>query len=138
MSEDIVYKGYKIRRGLYYTKTHEWLKVEEERGRVGITDYASKKLRDIVYVEEPEVGKEARQGEVLTTVESVKAVGEVYSPVTGKIVGWNEKLRDRPELVAEDPYGEGWMVLIEMRDKEELKGLLSAEDYVKLIEQEER
>src|SRR5881397_2581156 len=103
-----------------YTEQHEWLRVEGNRARVGITDYAQDALGDVVYVDIPEVGTEVRAGEPFGEVESTKSVSDVYSPVTGKVVERNAQLEEKPELVNEDPYGEGWMVAIEMSDPSEL------------------
>jgi len=137
LSDVLFYKEYKVLKGILYTRTHEWIKVEDKKGIVGITDYAQKKLRDIVYVEEPEIGKRVKRGEVLTVVESVKAVGEIYAPVSGTIVGWNERLSEDPSIVSTDPYGEGWIVALEIENREELKELLNAEEYIKVLEEEE-
>jgi len=135
--EDIVYGEYIIKRGLLYTPTHEWVRIEGNRIVVGITDYAQKKLTDIVYVEAPEIGKTVKKGEVVTHVESVKSVGDIYAPVSGKIVGWNKELEESPEKINEDPYGEGWIVMLEVENEEELKTLLKPEEYVEVIKKEE-
>ncbi|RLE65629.1 MAG: glycine cleavage system protein GcvH [Thermoprotei archaeon] len=137
MAEEILYKNYRLRKDLFYTKTHEWARREGNKVYVGITDYAQKKLRDIVYVEEPEIGRRVKKGEVVTTVESVKAVGEVYSPVSGTIVAWNEELGVDPSIITVDPYGKGWIVVIEMEDENELKELLNVDGYIKILEKEE-
>ncbi len=118
---------------LKYTKEHEWAKVEDGRVRMGITDFAQKELGDIVYVELPEVGREVKQGEAIITVESVKAASDVYAPVSGKVVEVNPELESHPEYVNQDPYGKGWMALLEMGDPSELERLLSAEEYERLI-----
>ncbi len=122
---------------LKYTEEHEWIRVEGEIGIVGITDYAQNELSDIVYVELPEVGTKVAKGERVATLEAVKTVADVYSPVTGEVVEVNEKLTDDPAIINSDPYGEGWIVKIKIENPEELEGLLSAEDYRKLIEEEE-
>ena len=137
MSGFIEYKGYKIKSSLKYTPTHEWIKINGKEGIVGISDYAQKKLRDIVYVEEPEIGREVKKGEEITVVESVKAVGEVYAPISGKIIKWNEKLNDTPDLITEDPYGEGWIVVLEIKDPKELNDLLPPEKYIDIIKNQE-
>ncbi len=122
---------------LLYNESHQWAKIENGKVRVGITDFAQKQLKEIVYVELPEVGDDVSQGEEFGTIESVKAVSELYAPVSGKIVEVNEALEDSPELVNSDPYGEGWMIVIEATNLEEEKeNLLSAEDYAELIEKE--
>ncbi|RLE85077.1 MAG: glycine cleavage system protein GcvH [Thermoprotei archaeon] len=131
-SENIIrYKNYLIPKDRKYTKTHEWLKiVEDSKARVGITDYAQRKLKSIVYVEVPEIGKEYSKEEVITTVESVKAVGEVLAPVRCKVVKFNEELDENPGLINQDPYNRGWIVEVELKDEEEIKSLLEAERYV--------
>lgn len=122
---------------LLYNETHQWAKIENGKVRVGITDYAQKQLKEIVYVELPEVGDKVSQGDELGTIESVKAVAEVYAPVSGTIIEVNNALEDSPETINSDPYGEGWMVVIEASNLEEEKeNLLSAEDYAELIEKE--
>jgi len=126
----------KVPEDLKYTKEHEWAKVEGEIAVVGITDFAQDQLSDIVYVELPEVGTQVKQGETFGTVEAVKAVSDLYSPVTGEVIEVNTKLADQPELVNQDPYGEGWMIKVKLQDPSEVDQLLSAEDYKKLIEEE--
>ena len=123
----------KIPEDLRYTKDHEWAKIEGNRARVGITDHAQSELTDVVYVEFPAVGKTVAQGEVLGTVESVKAVSEIFSPLAGKVVEVNKVLDDSPEQVNKDPYGAGWMVLLEMSDASEAAKLLDAAAYKKLV-----
>ncbi|HSB06134.1 MAG TPA: glycine cleavage system protein GcvH [Thermodesulfobacteriota bacterium] len=119
----------KLPEDLLYTESHEWIKSEGSRVTVGITDYAQGQLKDIVYVEMPEIGSTFKKGDTLGVVESVKTVADLYSPVTGKIAETNAALKDHPQFVNEDPYGKGWMVKIEIEDREELKGLLSAKGY---------
>lgn len=116
-----------------YTKDHEWAKVEGKRARVGITDYAQDQLTDVVYVELPPIGKAFKQGEPIGTVESVKAVSEIFAPLTGKVVEVNKALADKPEIVNKDPYGEGWMVVLEVTDPKGEASLLDAGAYRKLI-----
>ncbi len=116
---------------LKYTKDHEWLSVSGDRARMGITDYAQKQLGDIVYLELPEVGKTVHQGEVLGTIESVKAVSEVFSPVSGEVVEVNTSLVDKPEAVNHDPHG-SWMVVLKITDPAEVTNLLNAEQYEEL------
>jgi len=118
---------------LKYTKEHEWARREDVKVRMGITDYAQRELGDVVYVELPEVGREVKQGEAMITVESVKAASDVYAPVSGKVVEVNPELEQHPEYVNQDPYGKGWMALIEMSDPSELDGLLNAEEYERHI-----
>ncbi len=114
---------------LRYTTEHEWVRMEGGQARVGITKFAADRLTDIVYVELPEVGREVRFMEPFGVIESVKAASELYAPLTGRVVAVNERLREAPELVSQDPYGEGWMILIEPVDLSELGRLLDAEAY---------
>ena len=120
---------------LRYTREHEWA-LDEGGGRVriGITDYAQDALGDVVYVDVPETGTEVKGGEPFGEVESTKSVSDVYSPVSGTVVERNPLLDDRPELVNEDPYGEGWMVVVEMADPGELVDLLDAAQYRSFVE----
>jgi glycine cleavage system H protein len=125
-----------VPEGLYYTKEHEWLKLEGERCRIGITDYAQKSLHEVVYVDLPNVGKSLTQNASLGTVESVKAVSEMYAPVSGEVAERNEKLVESPELVNQDPYGGGWIVVVRpSRLQDDLKSLLSADDYAGFLEE---
>ena len=117
---------------LKYTAEHEWVRAEGPRLVVGITDYAQHALGDVVYVDLPEAGTEVRQGEPFGEVESTKSVSDLYAPVSGAVVERNDALESRPELVNSDPYGEGWMVVIEVADPEVVAGLLSAEDYERI------
>ncbi|NWG04563.1 MAG: glycine cleavage system protein GcvH [Syntrophaceae bacterium] len=121
---------------LLYTESHEWVKNEGGEVIIGLTDYAQHQLKDIVYVEIPEVGLKFRKGESIGVVESVKTVADIYSPVSGKIKEGNITLKDHPQFVNEDPYGKGWLVKMEIQDKEELEGLLSARDYQGLLPKE--
>jgi glycine cleavage system H protein len=116
---------------LKYTKDHEWISVSGDRGRMGITDYAQKQLGDIVYLELPEVGKTVSRGEVLGTIESVKAVSEVFAPVSGEVVEVNKALADKPETVNHDPHG-SWMVVLKLADPGEVNALLNADQYTEL------
>lgn len=126
-----------IPEGLRYTREHEWIRVlEEGRGRVGITHHAQDELGDVVFVELPRTGDELSGEEVFGTVESVKAVSDLYSPVSGKVTGVNESLEDQPELVNDDPYGEGWMIQVELGDPAELDGLMSAQEYAAYLAEE--
>jgi len=127
---------YEVPEELYYTKEHEWVRVSENIATVGITDYAQKSLHEIVYVELPEVGRELTQGEVMGSVESVKAVSDIYAPVSGKVDEVNEKLLDEPETLNNDPYGEGWIAKIEVTNfEEDKKKLLTPEQYRELLKQ---
>ena len=118
---------------IYFTKDHEWIKVEDNIGVVGITAYASEQLGDIVFVELPEEGITAEIGKDIAVVESVKAASEVYSPVSGTIIKSNEDLNSTPETVNEDPVGKGWFYEIEISNNDELSGLMSEEEYQKHI-----
>lgn len=119
---------------LRYSKEHEWVRPENGRARVGITYYAQDELGDVVFVDLPRVGSSVQAGEAFMAVESVKAVSDIYAPVSGRIVEVNEELADRPELINEDPYGAGWLAVIEMDNPAELDELLDAEQYKALIE----
>lgn len=112
-----------------YSTEHEWAKRENGRVRVGITRFAADRLTDVVYVELPQVGSEVRFMQPFWVVESVKAASELYAPVSGRVVEVNERLRDRPELVNEDPHGEGWMIVVEATDPSELDRLMDAQAY---------
>jgi glycine cleavage system H protein len=120
---------------LQYTKSHEWVRTEDDTATVGITDYAQEELGDIVFVELPEEGATFEAGDSFGTVESVKAVSDLYSPVGGEVVEVNEALNDNPEKINEDPYGDGW--IIKLRTSGEGAELLSASEYEKLLEEEE-
>lgn len=125
----------KIPSELHYTKEHEWVRREDGNIRVGITDYAQEELHEIVMVELPSAGTQVKTGEVFGTVDSVKATSDLFSPVSGEIVESNTQLEEAPELVNNDPYGEGWMVIIKPSDPKELDGLLTADAYKKFVEE---
>jgi glycine cleavage system H protein len=123
---------------LKYTRNDEWIRVEGSRGTVGITDYAQEQLSDIVFVEIiASAGESLKQGDSCATVESVKAAADVYLPVGGTITEVNESLPDKPEIVNTDPYGEAWMVRLELSDPAELDGLMDSESYQKYCEERE-
>jgi len=122
---------------LLYSETHEWVREEGNRVTLGITDYAQRELRDIVYVELPEIGAEFKKGESIGVVESVKTVTDIFTPLSGKVINRNEELKDHPEYINTDPYGKGWIVQMEIQQKEELKGLLTAQAYQGLLPKEE-
>jgi len=122
--------------GVFYTESHEWVKVEGDVAIVGITDYAQSQLKDIVYVDFPEVGLQIKKGDTIGSVESVKTLADIYSPVTGKVTEINSSLKDHPQYVNEDPFGKGWMIKIAVQNKGDLKGLLSAKAYQGLIPEE--
>ena len=121
---------------LKYTKDHEYVRVEGKKAYIGITFHAQDQLGDVVFVELPELDAEIKQGEVLATVESVKAVSDVYAPVSGIVVEVNDSLADSPETINNDPYGEGWICAIELSDVSELDNLMSHDDYQKLVEED--
>ncbi|GAB4204524.1 MAG: glycine cleavage system protein GcvH [Bacteroidia bacterium] len=118
---------------LKYTKEHEWIKVEGNIGIVGITDFAQKELGDIVYVDVPTVGEVVNKDSVFGTIEAVKTVSDLFSPVTGKVLELNTALDSAPEKINQDPYGEGWIIKISIDNPDELNSLLSAEEYKKTI-----
>jgi len=118
-----------IPEALRYTKDHEWAKMEDGRARIGITDHAQQELTDVVFVELPRVGKVVKQGEPMGVVESVKAVSEIFAPLSGTVVEVNKVLEDRPEIVNKDPYGEGWIVVLQTADASEPNGLMDAAGY---------
>ena len=120
-----------------YAKSHEYLHVEGDTGTIGITDYAQKELGDVVFVELPQVGTQLEAGDELGSIESVKAVSELFSPVGGEVIEVNETLADKPELVNTDPYGDGWMIRIKVSNPEEVDELLmTAEDYDDYVQTE--
>ena len=121
---------------LLYTKDHEWVRVDESIGTIGITDYAQQQLGDIVFVELPKAGDHVTAKEVFGTVESVKAVSEVYSPVTGEIVAANSKLQDAPEKINADPHGDGWLIRVRLADHREIEALMTAEQYQAYLKEE--
>lgn len=122
---------------LKYTRDHEWARVQGAKVTVGITDFAQDQLGDVVYVELPEVGDEVKKGETFGVVESTKAVSDLFSPVSGKVVEVNGPLVDAPETVNEDPYEEGWMIVVEASDPKELAELMDGPTYRKFVEEEQ-
>ncbi len=121
---------------LKYTKSHEWVRVEDGEAVVGITYHAQEQLGDITYIELPEVGRTVAAGETLGTVESVKAVADLFAPVSGEVVAVNEEAAAAPEIVNQDPYGRGWLVRLKLSKPEELETLLSAQEYEQTIKEE--
>jgi glycine cleavage system H protein len=121
---------------LLYTKDHEWIRVDGSVGTIGITDFAQKELGDIVYVELPKPGDHVTARESFGTVESVKAVSEIYSPVTGEVTAVNVKLQQGPELLNADPHGEAWLIRVELADRAETESLMTAEEYEAYIKEE--
>lgn len=119
-----------------YAKSHEYVHVEGDIGTIGITDYAQKELGDVVFVELPQVGTQLELGDELGSIESVKAVSELFAPVSGEVVEINESLAEKPELVNTDPYGDGWMIKVKLSAPDEVDELMSAEDYEDYIQTE--
>lgn len=120
-----------------YSRDHEWVKDNGDgTAIIGITDYAQEMLTDIVFVELPQIGKKVAQGEPVAVVESVKSISDVYAPVSGEVIEANSKLEDDPALINQDAFGEGWIVKLRLNDSAELKFLLNAVDYEKLIKEE--
>ena len=117
---------------LKYTKDHEWVDLSGDRGRIGITDYAQQQLGDVVYIELPEVGAKLKQGQSCGSIESVKAVSELYAPVSGEVVEVNAALKGRPEVVNRDPHG-SWMIVLKLSDAREASALLNATQYADLV-----
>lgn len=121
---------------LKYSKEHEWVKVDNDVVTIGITDFAQDQLTDIVYVELPEIGKKVEQNGNICVVESVKSVSDIFSPVSGEVVEVNNELSDKPELVNNEPYGNGWIARLKISNLGELNELMSADEYVKFSEGE--
>lgn len=121
-----------------FTKDHEWIQVEGKRAIIGITDFAQNELGDIVYIEFPEMGGEVSALEEITEIESTKTTAPVLAPVSGRIVKINEELKESPELVNEDPYGKGWIAVIDMSDPTEAEELMDYQEYEEYLEQEGR
>ena len=123
---------------LKYLQTHEWVRIEDNIATIGITDYAQHQLGDIVYIELPEIGTTLKKGDNVAEIESVKAVGELMMPLSGKIIEVNTGLADNPESVNSSPYGTGWMVKIEINNKSEINELLTVEAYKEIVEAEKK
>ncbi len=122
--------------GLKYSKEHEWVLVEDDVAIIGITEFAQGELGDIVFVELPEVGEKISKDDPFGSLESVKAVSDIFAPISGTVVEINDALPDSPETINEDPYGDGWMIKVQMTDMDELKDLMSPEDYAEFIKQQ--
>jgi glycine cleavage system H protein len=122
--------------GLKYSKEHEWVLVEGTSATIGITEYAQEELGDIVFVELPEVGEKIVKDDPFGAVESVKAVSDIYAPVSGEVTETNEILPDNPETINDDPYGDGWMVRVELSDIDDLKDLMDADEYAEYVAQQ--
>jgi len=123
----------KIPENLKYTKDHEWIRVEESFGYVGVTDFAQGELGDVVFVEIETEGESLNKEEVFGTIEAVKTVSDMFMPISGEVIEINQKIEDEPELVNKDPYGEGWLIKISITDSSELDELLTPEQYSDLI-----
>jgi len=136
LAEEIIVDGYRVPRDRRYTESDEWVLLQGDVALVGITDYAQKKLRDIVGVELPETGRRVRRGESIASIESVKAAADVYAPVSGEIVEVNERLYEEPELLNRDPYGT-WIVKIRVENPSEFEELLTPEQYAEHIRRRE-
>ena len=122
---------------LLYTETHEWVRKEDHQITVGLTDYAQTQLRDIVYVDLPEIGSRFKKGDPIGSVESVKTVSDIFSPASGIVIEINLILKEEPQLINQDPYGKGWVVRMEISERNELSDLLSAKDYEEFLSREE-
>ncbi len=120
-----------------YTKEHEWIRVDEDIGTIGITDHAQKELGDIVFVELPKVGDHLTANESFGTVESVKAVSEIFAPVDGEVVGVNPKLQNSPELLNADPHGDAWLIRLRLSDRGDTEKLMTAEEYEAYIKEKQ-
>tara|TARA_A100001011_G_scaffold180814_1_gene189711 strand:- start:298 stop:678 length:381 start_codon:yes stop_codon:yes gene_type:complete len=123
-----------IPKELKYTEEHEWVKIEDNIATVGITDFAQGELGDIVYLEIDTLDSEIVSNEVFGTVEAVKTVSDLFMPISGKVIETNSELEDKPELVNDDPYGEGWIIKIDISDISETNSLLSYQDYINLVD----
>jgi len=126
-----------IPEGLWYSAEHDWLRIEDDTGVMGITDYAQGELGDIVFLELPEVGDHIEQDQSYGTVEAVKTVADLYTPVSGEIIEVNTELTEDASQVNIDPYGEGWMIKVRLSDSSEIEGLMNAEDYEKMLDESE-
>ena len=125
-----------VPEGLKYSKEHEWVLVKDQIVTVGITEYAQEELGDVVYVELPEVGEKMVKDDPFGAVESVKAVSDLYAPISGAVLEVNNTLPDSPEIINEDPYGDGWMIKVEVSNEDDLSDLMSAEEYAEYVDQQ--
>ena len=123
-------------KDLKYTKTHEWIKVEKDVGTIGITDFATKQLTDLVYIELPSVGEKLTQSSPFGVIESVKAVFDLNSPVSGEVIEVHEELSQQIDLISKDPYGRGWMIKVKVENPDELNSLMDSKDYEEFIKEE--
>lgn len=120
---------------LRYSKDHEWVRVDGDRATIGISDYAQDNLQDVVFIDLPEVGRQLQRGDIFGSIESVKAVSDLISPVSGEVIAVNEELPDAPEIVNQDPYVGGWMIVVQMDDPSEVEELMTAEQYREYVEE---
>ncbi len=134
--EEVIVKGYRVPKNLLYTETDEWIRIDGEIAVVGITDYAQKKLKNIIGVELPQRGSRVRKGDTVGVIESIKAVADLYAPVSGEVIEVNERLKEEPELINREPYSGGWIFKIRLSNKDEIKDLLSYEKYLEKISRE--
>ena len=125
-----------IPENLYYTSEHEWARIEGDTAIVGITDYAQQSLGDVVYVELPDVGTELKKGVEFGSIESVKAVSDIFSPVSGEVIEVNEDISDHPEYINQSPYDKGWIIKIKMSNPDEVKELMNSTQYKEMVEKE--
>ncbi|WDT76029.1 MAG: glycine cleavage system protein GcvH [Candidatus Manganitrophus sp.] len=125
-----------IPENLRYHKEHEWVRAEGKKATIGISHFAQEALGDIVYLEIPKTGVNVKYGNEITEIESTKTTSPLYAPVGGKVVAVNEKLKEKPELINQDPYGEGWVVVIEMNDPKEVEKLMTAKEYDAFLQKE--
>jgi glycine cleavage system H protein len=121
-------------QNFYFTKDHEWVAVDGDTATIGISDFAQKQLGDVVFVEQPEIGKTLAVHQTIGSIESVKAVSEVFSPVSGEVTAANADLSNAPEVINQDPHGKGWIIKVKMADKADLNALMKAADYEKYLE----
>lgn len=128
--------GFKVPGECYYTKSHEWVRVEDGNALIGITDWAQTQLGDITYIELPEEGDSFKREKVFGSVDSLKTSSELYSPLDGEVIELNSELNDSPELINDDPYKQGWLIKLEISDEKQLEELMDAEAYLKLISKE--
>jgi len=118
----------------YYSKDHEWVQIKGDKATVGITDFAQKQLGDVVYVELPAIGTQLEFHKTIGVIESVKAVSDVYTPISGEVIEVNQELNDSPELINQDPHGKGWIIRLKIKDTKDLEKLMSSVDYEKFLE----
>ncbi len=121
-------------KDFYYSKDHEWVQIKGDKATVGITDFAQKQLGDVVYVELPAIGKKLDFQQTIGVIESVKAVSDVYTPISGEVIEVNQELNDSPELINQDPHGKGWIIRLKIIDKKDVEKLMAAVDYEKFLE----